>query len=513
MGLKDLFSSRESVVLKAGLAEAEFRNELMRESLNMGSLAREDEEWARIGAAYQREFTRAALQDSCEHSRVFAVANPLIKRAISIRTVYVHGQGVGTTARGDGNDSTQDVNSVVQRWLDDTEVRAVFSGAQAAEMNERSLATDGNVFFALFTNPLTGQVKPRVIDFDEIVDKFHAPGDRMATRYYLRRYSVVDMITGREVQHEELYPDINYRPAIRQNWIGKYKVNWDTPIYHVKVNALTGWKFGIGDVYPVLPWAKGYKEFLEDWALLMKSLSRIAWKMVSKNNKDSQKKRAQIEDISKVTAGSTFSGSDGVSLEAMPKSGATIDSSSAKPLAAMVAAGMGISVVTLLADPGQEGARAVAETLDMPTRLEMQARQEVWREARRQILSYMIEQNVMAPRGELKGRIIREDDRIYGELTNPEDGTLDIVFPPLDEVPVDVIMKAISLADATGTLDPLLLAEQIMRALKIRDVDEWLAKMTDGEGKWKDPRGDAEIEAGNAATRAARNGENPAEVI
>lgn len=511
IGIIQEAAERGETAVKVGVVETiKHELETLQESFAQLEMSREDTGWQKIGSDAAAEFTRAGLKTSASLARAFAIANPLIKRGLALRSAYVFGQGVGTTAAGDGSNGSQNVNELVQAFLDDPEVREVFAGAQAQERNETSLGTDGNVFFSLFTNPLTGRVRPRLIDFDEIADKIAKPGDKTTTWFYLREWTETDL-SGREVPRKAYYPDISYRPHMRQRSVQRagsteaIDVMWDAPVYHVKVNALNSWKFGVGDAYAALPWARGYKEFLEDWTLLMKSLSRIAWQTSRKSVTDSQRKRQAIQSLANVPAGSTVSMSDDQKLEAVPKSGATIDSESAKPLAAMVAAALGVPVTMLLADPGQTGARAVAETLNQPTRLEMQSRQEVWREARRQILGYVIEQAVIAPRGALKGRLERDEDRLRVILPNPDDITLTITFPDLEEVDLAVLMGALVNADGTGLIPPLVIIEQILRALKIRDVDEILDSLKDEDGNYLP----ATVPAGQAAADALRAGKVP----
>ncbi|RAX50870.1 hypothetical protein DQ353_00260 [Arthrobacter sp. AQ5-05] len=513
MGLREAAVPEGKELVVAGTVETlGHRLEELTESYSALIMAREDVGWQKITQDAAQEFSRQGLKTSAELSRVFVIANPLLKRGNALRVAYVHGQGVGTTATGDGAEGSQDVNGLIQEWLDDPEVREVFAGAQAQERNETSLTTDGNVFFSLFTNPLTGRVNPRLIDFDEVEDKVTKPGDKTTTWYYLRAWVEVDG-SGREVQRKAYYPDITYRPLARPKFIQhagsteRIEVMWDAPIFHVKVNALNGWKFGIGDAYAALPWARGFKEFLEDWALHMKSVSRIAWQSVSGKKSDAQAKRQQLAALGNMPAGSIVNSTADSKLEAMPKSGVTINSESAKPLAAMVASALGLPVTMLLSDPGSTGARAVAETLDRPTRLEMQSRQEVWREARRQILGYVIDQAVLAPRGPLKGSLERDGDRIRVKLPRPQDRTLTITYPDLEEIPLDVIMDALTAAN--GHVPPLLIAELIMRALKVRDVDEWLEEMKDDDGNFIDPT----VTAGQAAADAFRRGEDPASVL
>ncbi|MFJ5106661.1 MULTISPECIES: hypothetical protein [unclassified Glutamicibacter] len=481
----------------------EHKIETLTESMAQLSLAREDAGWERILQDGQRELTAEARRRNAELCRVFAIANPLIKRGLELRGAYVFGQGVGTTATG------EKVNDLVQAWLDDPEVREVFAGSEAQARNELALGTDGNVFFALFTNPLTGRVKPRVIPFEEIQEQITDPEDSLSVRYYKRVWNRRDAAGG---EHEvtTYHPRYDYRPQMRQRRYGAtpnsagHDIIWDAPIYHIKVNALTGWQYGIGDAFAALPWARGYKEFLEAWAIMMNALSKIVWQRVGKGGKrTAANARRELEKIPGMAPGGGVNATDDSKLEAVPKTGATIDSDSAKPLAAMVATALGIPVTMLLADPGQTGARAVAETLDFPTTLTMQGRQEVWREARRQILGYVIDQAVIAPRGVLRGqgRTVRDGDRLQTVLTNEDDRTLTIAFPDITKVDPKTMMDALEKAD--GHIPPLLLAEMIMRALGVRDVDEWLEELTDDEGNFLDPL----VAAGQAAADAYRAGQ------
>lgn len=469
--------------------------ETLSESMAQLALAREDVGWERILQDGQRELGPEARRRNAELCRVFAIANPLIKRGLELRAAYVFGQGVGTTATG------ETVNELVQAWLDDPEVREVFAGSQAQARNELALGTDGNVFFALFTNPLTGRVKPRVLPFEEIQEQITDPEDSLSVRYYKRVWNRRDQ-SGNEHEVTTYHPRYDYRPLIRSKRFGDHDIIWDAPIYHVKVNALTGWQYGIGDAYSALPWARGYKEFLEAWAIMMNALSKIVWQRVGKGGKRTAAQgRRELEKVAGMMPGGSVNATDDTKLEAIPKTGATIDSNSAKPLAAMVATALGIPVTMLLADPGQTGARAVAETLDKPTELTMLARQDVWRETRRQILGYIIDQAIIAPRGPLRGTTVRDGDRLLTQLPNEDDRTLTITFPDISKIDPKTMMEALEKAD--GHVPPLLLAELIMRALGVSDVDEWLAELTDSEGNFLDPL----VTAGQAAVDAFRDGQ------
>jgi len=505
------------------------------------------------GAQTDTEFSRDGLRRLTALCRLTTIANPLVKRGVGLRVGYVWGLGVSIGARSKGDsgqqgqqagrgNQTQDVNAVVQAFLDDPSNRASWTGSQAREERERALATDGNQFVACFTAPLTGRVQVRTLPWDEITDVICNPEDRDEPWFYKREWMArgIDPMTGKVTAetHCAYYPSLDIAGGIPSGPNRRLRsrprrlylfdgdtggdIQWDAPVLHVKVNALDGWKFGLPDVYAALPWSRAYKEFLEDWAKLVKSLSRFAWRLTTKGSKVSQvasRVRQAMTPPSvndrtgdRSNAGATSVGDPNLQLEAIPKTGATIDSESGRPLAAMVAAALGVPVTMLLGDPGTTGARATAETLDRPTELEMNLRRALHTETDRRLLDYVIDQAVKAPQGSLKGTAKRDEmGREIVTLTGDTDGsmrTLDISWPPLEDTPIDVLVKAIVDADSTGKLDaaPLVIARLLLEALGVGDVDEVLEQLVDDNGEFID----AGVSAGDRAVAAFNRGEDPA---
>ena len=484
------------------IATLEYQVERLQESL--AELAFEDQGWAKLSQEGNQQLTREGLKKAAELSRLMFVLNPLIKQGGIIRAAYVWGQGVQISARD------EDVNTVVQAFLDDEGNREAYTGQQARVQHEHANYTDGGFFIACFTNPLNGRVQVRDIPFDEVTDILTDPGDKTRPWFYLRQWTentVTPDGTRSNRQMKAYYPALKYQPATRFKTIDGVPVYWDSPVKHVKVNALSGWQWGVGDAYAALPWARAHKEFLEDWALLVKALSRIAYQISGKKVPDSQKQRA-VQNMHNLPAGSTANMSEGQSIEAVPKSGATIDSESSRPLMVMVAMALSIPVTVLSGDPGTTGARAVAETLDMPTRLTMQGRQEVHAEADRDLTSYVIEQAIIAPRGPLKGTTVRDGDRLYAKLAKDVDDTIEVVWPDLEEQPLDIFMAALEKANDMGALPPVEKIKLALRALKVKDVDEILDDITDDEGNLTDPS----FGMGQQAADAYKRGDDPANV-
>jgi ribosomal protein L12E/L44/L45/RPP1/RPP2 len=509
------------------LRQEQESNLLLQESLADLELSLEDRSWIRFEAWGAQEFSREGLRQAAAICRLMALANPLIRRGLSLRTAYVWGQGVSITARATGdNEGEQDVNTIVQGFLDDESNRTALTSGQARERHERSVGTDGNVFLACFTSPVTGRVQTRTVPFDEITEIICNPDDKSEHWFYLRRWTStrIDPYTGgrSQVGSEVFYPALGYRPRVRPKMVDDVEVWWDAPVLHISVNGLEGWQYGIGDAYSAVAWGRMYQEFLTDWAKLVKALSRFAWRLTGDKSSKTRTAAAKIRATQPATVsdpdaptGALAAYGPGVNLEAIPKSGATIDSESGRPLAAMVAAALGVPVTMLLTDPGVTGARATAQTLDLPTELEMGLRRTLWGDVYRRLLSYVVDQAVKAPRGPLQGTVVwdRDSGREVITLAGDTDRTVEVTWPDLSDTPVETLVKAITEADSTGRMPPRETMRLLLQALGVKDVDELLDEFTDENGEFIDPASAAAASAGDAAVQAFRRGENPVEAL
>jgi hypothetical protein len=526
----------EVIQLREQLDAERNTNEVMvddlAESLADLELTLEDRGWQSITGRAQYEFTRAGLGRAADVARTYAIANPLIKRGLALRSAYVWGQGLSIGARAATDEGgSQDVNAVIQGFLDDPSNRTSLTSGQAHEELERSLGTDGNVFLAGFTSPLTGRVQVRSFPFREITEIITNPEDRDDPWFYLRSWQTTAVIVnGDRTQtanqlRRVYYPAMGFRPPTRPTTINGIPVQWDAPILHISVNRLDGWLFGIGDAYAALPWARMYQDFLVDWAKLVKALSRFAWRLSGDRSSRAQKAAARVKAVAASEADLTLPGRSpagqvaamgpGASLEAIPKSGATIDSNSGRPVAAMTAAALGVPVTMLLADPGQTGARAVAETLDRPTELEMEQRRDLWKQAHRTLTDYVIDQAVKAPLGGLRGTVTRDrDGREVVTLAGDVERTVDIAFPEMTQQDPEKLIAAIVAADSTETVPPLVTLRLLLQAMGVDDVDEILEDVTGPDGEFLAPtRSAAADTATAAAVEALRRGEDPAAVL
>jgi hypothetical protein len=516
-------SAAGTVELREQLGQAAESNLLLAESV--AGLERQLMEagWTRFVALAEQEFTPEGLKQLRAICRLYSIKNPLLKRGLALRSAYVWGQGAEISARANGSkgNGEQDVQGVITAFLDDDLNAAAVTGPAARTRLERTLGTDGEVFLACFTRPLTGDVQVRTLPADDIVDVIRNPEDAAETWFFRRRWTRVTYGPTGEPTNEVLerfYPALGYRPAARPRSIAGFPVAWDAPVLHLKVNEPDGWKRGIPDAYAAVDWARAYREFLEDWARLMRSLARYAWKATASGSKAAQarSKLGQLDANGEPGgAGATALLGPDVTLEAVSKSGATIDADSGRPLAAMVATALGIPVTMLLGDPGVSGARATAETLDRPTELEMSERRELWAAAYQRLLRYVIVESVRAPQGALKG-VIKRDPASGKEtltLTGDTDTTIDLVWPALDDIDPETLVKAIVEAASTGVLPPEEVARLLLTALGVRDVDAILDGLVDEDGNFQYPAPPDIGAAGRNALNAHRAGADPADAL
>lgn len=514
--------------LQETVQRQEWTIELLQESLagvGMLELALEDQGWSRIAAQGKEEFSRDGLGVIAEASRVYAIKSPIVNRGVSLEAFYVWAQGVSIQAKHD------EINAVVQAFLDDEKNRAEL-GHQARMEKEVELQTDGNLFFAFFVNKSSGRVRVRSVPFSEMQEILCNPEDRKEPWYYKRvwQQDVLDSATG-QVQPKTktaYHPDWRYRPArgSRLTSIGGAAVEWDAPVYHIKVGGFSDWKFGISEVYAALDWAKIAKTFLENVATIMKTLSTFAAKLTNKGGS-----RAVAASKAKLDSG-VSSQSGGVSRNPPPATGsvfiagentdytpyqlrgASISPEDGRRFLLMAYSAMGWPE-TFFGD-ASTGSLATARSLDRPTELRIKNRQTLWSDILKAILGYVLFWAVKAPSGPLRayGIISADEDgheRVEWmddvETGKPLNASVAVDFPPIVEhdvsESVDAIVTATTLGGKApaGTIDLKTSTRMLLIALGQENVDEMLDALF--------PDGDVANEAPTLVPKAVATGTDP----
>ena len=509
---------QQSIVLRE--ENTELRTELEIRQNNMGiveealaelELSLEDRGWSRLGDSANREFTRSGLNMISYMARIYFLKNPLIRRAVLTQTQFVWGQGVNIAAKHPM------VDEVVQAFLDDTKNKQELTRQQAYSIKESELQCFGNIFFVFFPNKYTGSVRVRTIPMDEITEIVCNPEDNKEPWYYGRSRTVEGLDKAGRAQIgvvTDYYPDWRYDPqgGRTSTWDGKV-VHWESPVYHVATNKLSDMKFGVSEIYSALDWAKAYKEFLENWATMVKAYARFAWSLKTKGGQaavDAAKTKLNTtrssgngETNPPPNTGSAAVMTDGVTLNAMNTGGAQTKAEDGKYLRQMVSSATGIFEHYLSGDPST-GNLATAKSMEYPMLMMFRERQQLWTNILLEIVNYVVDWGIRARW--LPGRFVRNR---YGEMvamladdkdnedpekrTEPIDRTVTVTFPDILEQSIteriEAIVKAATLDGKAlaGTLDLKTITKMLLEALGMDDIDELMAILHPEDEEEPDP--------------------------
>lgn len=367
-------------------------------------LALEDRGWVREVSLASLEFSRLGVQQLVRICRIYAIKNPWIKRGAEICALYVFGRGVEIRSE----DDTADL--VIQDFLQRNK-RELSHIALAAK--EQSAQTDGSLYFGLPAAP-DGSVKVTMVDPLEVMDIITDPDDSSVPRYFLRQWSRLD--TEKNLSPENLkvwYPAVDYQPDLKPAMIQDTKVNWDMPILRVKIGCPPSWRWGVPPLYASIDWARAYKDFLEDWATVQRTLSRFALMIETKggagaiaaynallNTTFADANGTQIERNPPPNTGSAHISGPGNTVKPFQSAGSKDSPEQARRLLLGVAAAQGMPE-TFYGD-ASTGSLATAVSLDRPTELKFREIQQRWTDTLDQLLRYVLQVSLTAPGGKLR---------------------------------------------------------------------------------------------------------------
>lgn len=309
--------------------------------------------WTRLsvsGSYLCEGITLEQLKDVSTDLIDMSLTSPLIRRAISLRHGYVFGKGM-----------TVDASPTVLNVLENPYNRDSIYSSQAFLSMFQALDTTGNVFILRHSGssyshiPLSEITAIAVNDFDS------------SRIEYIKR----SWTDGKGDPVEKWIPLARHKHGTNKklpNRIGEDGVEVDkhSEFYHFAYDRPAGYPLGIPTALAAKSWLVQYTEYLHNNSLLVKALSRIAWKVVS--NSDAGAKKASAEIVSKGdgVAGTANIGA-GQDVQAVSR-GNDVNFNNGQPLAAMVATAFGVPVIALLSSPGATGGSyGAATTLDEPT--------------------------------------------------------------------------------------------------------------------------------------------------
>jgi hypothetical protein len=371
-------------VLSEQLSEQIAQNNVLMESYSavaQATLEFDEKGWSALNALNESHIQLRDIQTISRQARMQTNSNALLKRGAMLRASYIFGRGFEMSSNGGP------IPPRYQKIVDDVINQQVLFSESACKKNERTLFTDGN-FFAMYDNKTSRFSR---IPLTQITAYALDPDDHEIVLYLRRSYSrtsVIDQsgstLTGGELV-DVWYPTDMADPGARTSKIDGHPVDRTKVIFHRKENDETGSVWGIPDCLPAMPWAWAYSEYLKDGSKMLKALSSIAWQIKSKTAKGVSNASAKVTNNRQVAA-TVVSGSD-VEMASMPRSNA-IDLDTGRPLAAMAATAMEVSVDALLSGSSGSGASGI-QVLDQSTLNAAYGRQGNWEDYFTRILRFL----------------------------------------------------------------------------------------------------------------------------
>jgi len=335
----------------------------------------EDAHWTRIFGAVEHDGpTLDQLQQLDEDIREAIIKSPIIDRGAQLRHSYVWSKGVKLPEHA-ADPSKPGAKSRIEKVLTNPINRRYFFDGEAHEELERALYTGGNVFALVDRSEHTA----RRVPLKEITSLITNPDFSEEVWAWKREWSHTNDKGVVEQKQAWYYASDCPLPASKRakKQIRKVPVDHTKVIVSHSVNRQIGWPLGIPDAVAAVVWAKLYSEFLKHGYVMSRALASIAFRATVTSKSGGE--NASIKFANTDGAGKTAVFGAANSLTALPTAGRGYDFDSGRPIAAMVATAVQVSIVHLLSDPGAAGSSyGSASNLDLPTKRAVVARQQSW---------------------------------------------------------------------------------------------------------------------------------------
>lgn len=439
------FLQEQVTALSDKIEVTEGNNELLVEELNdiIGRMNSATEQgWVEMTTgSMQVGVQLQVLRDISSRLRDMTDTNPLLRRGHQLRRDYVYARGLDFTIKPKSSEKA------VLRHINDPFNYEMFFSEEGHDTLMKARYTDGNRF--TMVNKKTGDTIH--LPLSQVVNAVVDENDPSRIKYIQRSLGTkltwfsTDLYDSKAKSSLTL-PDGSTH-AVDRRWV----------VIHKAYNRPAGATWGLPDALPAYLWVLAYSNYLKDNAALVKALSRIAIRI-------SASTKAGAENAKRVSAGSLPAGSTAVTgadynIDAMSNTGSGVNFNNGRPLAAMVATSLGVSIVALLSDPGTGGSYGVAETLDPPTLLLAATLQSSEADYFRRLLS------------------------LYGANRNDTE----VKFPSIDADPAYRILQALYQGLAQGAISREEARPIIALLLDIPGMDPTKLPEPDGFSNWTDP--------------------------
>lgn len=370
--------------INLALAKLDTENHKMSERLLNVDLMIDQRGWSPLyNYGSDGGLTLDQLKASSIQLREMVIANPVVRRGSQLRIAHVMGSGIEFTCKSRGTKSKPGkpdiLTAILQTKIDAIRAQRALFSEDANSAMERAAFTDG--WFGAICDDLTKTVDME-IGISQITADLRNP-DNPAEIWAYRRVWTRDPVNAPSVQEVRwYYTDVfdasgeKRGSSVRYNG-GLEAVAKGKTLFDIHFNRQTGQAYGSPDALSIIAWAKLYKEFLVNGYIMSRALAQLAYKVTVANRTSAQSAALQIASPS--DGGNAATMGQGNDLTPLNTAGKGYDFDSGRPLAAMIATGLEVSLVSLLSDPGVGGGNTgVSETLNDPAKMTGQMRRQTW---------------------------------------------------------------------------------------------------------------------------------------
>jgi hypothetical protein len=370
------------------------------ESMSNLSLLLDNDGWIELSGYASDGPTLQQIQVAGKKIRNLTGLNAHIGRGSRARYSYIweggiHHEGIPESGRGRTN---------VRNIINDPINRRNFFSASARERQEKACYTNGHYFVIGEDAKGSAPKRLKVLPIWQITAAIVDPDDASDLWAIRRSWStdgILDIdnngvLTG-DLKHEWIYLNAHKDKegaTVGYNG-GREPVNRSKRVFMEAVNRQDGWTWGLPDAIAGMAWADQYRRGMLNGLKMQEALATLAFKIKSQTVKGANSAAAKTAGTGE--KGATASMVDGMDIAALATAGRGYDFDSLRPVLAIVATSLDISVVALSSDPGAAGSSyGAGQLLDMPTMLAMEARRLIHAELEEEILRWMGAENAKA---------------------------------------------------------------------------------------------------------------------
>jgi hypothetical protein len=384
-----------------------------------GSPTQEDRYWGHVAGGSEEDYYWRRLSDNFYqkdvlpgtyleiHNQCYEAynANPLAFSIIELTTSFVLGEGLTVTA----------TQPTVQQVID------AFWHHPDNHMDERvySLCTElslyGEQFIRFFVNRFDGSVIIRQVD-PSLIDAIETdPQDvEKPLRYHRRPIGQAMNATSGDP------PPIPFDASVPADTQGEW-FKAGSEMIQVAINKVSNAKRGKSDLATLLPWLRRYKDWLTDRVRINKYKAAFLWDVTLTGADKKTIDRKKMEYGYPPEPGSVIIHNEAERWQAVePQIQANDASEDGRAIKLMVA--VGASLPEHYLSDGDNGNRATATEMSLPTLLKFKRRQRVMKTLLRQIVDRVIAEAQHA--GRLPINIATDYDIVFPAIDNDEQQTL-----------------------------------------------------------------------------------------